>query len=217
MVVPRNPGPSIQTPCSNTQIFQKPLTKVGSLNHIATLLKGYWKIWVLIHSWTPTLNAELCFCMHGRSFGVKFLDAIITTVLWPVLGRSDFERLPITTIGSACLFGLSAGDERVKYRPAAFRLILSMIEILHGFKYQNPRTYGSMVHMGSCRVCIINSSSVKRRAANSSPPAQSRQCHEILGSRHLGFLRLGFQPTSLKVDGRTLNVFELLLWSLLKK
>ena len=32
-----------------------------------------------------------------------------------------------------------------------------MIEILHDLMYQNPGTCGSIVHMGSCSISIINS------------------------------------------------------------
>ena len=36
-------------------------------------------------------------------------------------------------------------------------MILLRIEILHDFVDQNPRDYGSMVHIGPCRIHIINS------------------------------------------------------------
>ena len=38
--------------------------------------------------------------------------------------------------------------------------VLLMIEILHDLKYNNPRNSGNTVHMGSCRIYIINSISL---------------------------------------------------------
>ena len=37
---------------------------------------------------------------------------------------------------------------------------LLKIEILRDFIYQNPRNHGSVIHIGSCRICIFNRRSV---------------------------------------------------------
>ena len=49
-------------------------------------------------------------------------------------------------------------DETIRLQQPLLDLLLIVNKSLHGLEYQDQRTYGSVVHMGSCRIYIINSS-----------------------------------------------------------
>ena len=42
------------------------------------------------------------------------------------------------------------------YRQTCEGVLLLMIEILHDVTYQNPRNYGSLVYMGSCKIFTMS-------------------------------------------------------------
>ena len=55
---------------------------------------------------------------------------------------------------NAPMFENAAGSAH--WLPTSYTHIVLMIEILHGFMYENHRKCGIIVYIGSCRIYIIN-------------------------------------------------------------
>ena len=69
---------------------------------------------------------------------------------------------------------------QTRYKYATTYKILLMIEILHDLVYPNPGNDGSVLHVRSCRMCIINSStqgSSKQGKASRHGPEKFSQIH----------------------------------------